>query len=179
MHAAFDGKAGGLLLAEQCGERLDFRFERCGAALGCVQSALQLALADREHVGSDLDLLTFLRERGPAGALLGGGAFACLFERLQPQAFGREQHRFRESVQGGGSGVEASGEATPPGVEQRVYRVRGAAANLRSDLLDGGALALAQQGVRGTVDVTGSYAALGGGGGDAAGKRWRGPGSAW
>ena len=63
------------------------------------------------------------------------------------------QHRFGESVQGGGSGVEAAGESAPPGVEQRVDGVRGAAADRRADLLDGGALAFAQQLVGGAVDV--------------------------
>ena len=93
-----------------------------------------------------------------------GGALAGLVERLQPEALGGVQHRFREAVQGGGSGVEAAGEAAPPGVEQRVDGVRGAAADRRADLLDRGALAVAQQLVGGAVDVGGGDAA----GGDAA-----------
>ena len=58
-----------------------------------------------------------------------------------------------ESVQGGRSGVEAGCESAPPGIEQRVDGVGGAAADGRADLLYRGALAFAQQLVGGAVDV--------------------------
>jgi hypothetical protein len=95
--------------------------------------------------------------------LFRGGSPACFFEGLHPQAFRRQEHRFRESVQRCGASVEPAGEALPPGVEQRVDRVRGAAAQSRADALDGGALAFAQQGVGGAVYVGGGNAtSLGG-----------------
>jgi len=83
---------------------------------------------------------------------------ACFIEGLHPQSLRRQEYRFRESVQGGGAGVEPASEALPPGVEQRVDRVRGAAADRCADALDGGALAFTQKSIGGAVDVGGADA---------------------
>ena len=166
---ALGSEAGGLFLAKQGRERPNFLFEGARAALGLLDPALQLGLAQRQDVTLDHEVLAITIERCSDGAALELCAVPGLLERLKPEALGGVGDGFGEAVQGVGAGIEAAGEAPPPLVEQRVDGVRGAAADLRADLLDGGALAVAKQGVGGTVDVGRVHGA----GGDAAGEGGR------
>ena len=164
---ALGSEAGGLFLAEQGGECGQLEFERASAALGLINPALQFRLAQRQDVALDHEVLTVALKRRPCRAALELCAAPGFLERLQPESFGGVGDGFGEAVQGGGAGVEATGEAAPPEIKQRVDGVRGAAADLGADLFDGGTLAVAKQGVGGAVDVgrvhgAGGRAATGG-----------------
>ena len=73
---------------------------------------------------------------------------APFLEGLHPECFGDVGNRFGEPMQGGRPGIEARGEALPPGIEERIDGVGRAAADFLADLLNRRALALPQEGIR-------------------------------
>src|SRR6202042_1615757 len=81
------------------------------------------------------------------------GAPAAFIDGLHPEGLGDVGDGLGEAVQGGGAGVEARGEALPPGVEQRVDGVGGAAADFLADFFNRGTFAGAKQCVGGELDV--------------------------
>lgn len=160
---AFGGKARGLLFLQKRGEGFDFKLEPAGAFFGGFDTLCEFSLADREDVAAELEVLLLAVECLAARLILGPRPATGLVEALQPESLGGVEHGFRKAVQGGGSGIEASGEAAPPGVEQRVDRIRAAAAYFPANLFDRRTLAFAEESVGGAVHV---------GGGDAATGRW-------
>jgi hypothetical protein len=92
-------------------------------------------------VGADLEVLLKLVAKIRGGFQFLVGAAAAFVEGLHPQGFGDVGDGFGEAVQGGGACVETCGEGFPPGVEERIDGVGGAAADFGTDLVDGGALA--------------------------------------
>ena len=161
--AAFGSETGGLFLAEQGGECLDFEFEPGGALVCGGEAVFHFLLADGEDVGLHFEVLALAGEGLAAGAGFELGAAAGVVHALQPEGFGGVEHRLGGAVQGSEAGVQAAREATPPMVEQRVDGVRGTAADLETHLFDRGALTLAQQAVGGAIDIGGGDAAGGGG----------------
>jgi hypothetical protein len=109
-------------------------------------------------VGADLETLFVGGEGAGGGVLFLGGTAPAFVEGLYPQGFGGVSDRFWESVKCGGAGVQAGRKPLPPGIEQGVDGVRGAGAEFLADFLDGGALAGAQQGVGGALNVAGGDA---------------------
>jgi hypothetical protein len=81
------------------------------------------------------------------------GTAAAFVERLHPQRFRNVSNRFREPMECGRTGIESRGQAFPPGIEQRVNRVRGAAADFLADPFNRRALPLAQERIGGELDV--------------------------
>jgi hypothetical protein len=110
-------------------------------------------------VGADLEGLFVCGEGAGGGVLFLRRAAPAFVEGLHPEGFGSVGHGFGKSVQSGRAGVQSSRESLPPGIEQGVDGVRGARAELLADSFDGGALAGAQEGVGGTLDVAGRDAA--------------------
>ena len=126
---ALGGEAGGLLLSQQRGERFELEFEAGDALVALLQAGGEFALADREDVRAQLEVLAVAGEGLVGGLRFRLCAAAGFVEALQPESLGGQQHGFREAVQGGGSGIEAAGEAAPPLIEQRVDGVGAAAAD--------------------------------------------------
>jgi hypothetical protein len=95
-------------------------------------------------VGADLEALLLFGRSAFFGLEFEIGATAAFVEGLHPEGFGDVGDGFGEAVQGSWSGVEAAAESLPPGVQEGVDGVRGAAAESLADSVDGGAFAGAE-----------------------------------
>ena len=117
------------LLSSNCqGVRAQLRFQVFDGAVAVAQAGVEFAFAKvRTWERSSKALFVEFCE-ACAVALFEQRAALAFFERLHPQRFGHVGDGFRQAVQGGGPGVESGGEGLPPGIEQRINGVGGAAA---------------------------------------------------
>jgi hypothetical protein len=81
-----------------------------------VQSGFEFAFAKAQDMRADFEGLFVGGERAGGGVLFLGSAAAAFVEGLHPESFGGVGHRFGQAVQGGGTGVQSSGESLPPGI---------------------------------------------------------------
>lgn len=134
-------------------------FEGGLALFAIAQSGFELAFAKAQNMRADLESLFVGGEGAGGGVLLLRSAAAAVVEGLHPEGLGGVGYGFGQSVEGGGSGIQASRQPFPPGIQERVDGVRGAGAEFLADLFDSGAFAGAQQSIGGTFDVAGGDAA--------------------
>lgn len=139
--------AGRLFFAQQVSQFLKLQFECALGAFAVLEPGIEFALAQGEDMGAQVEVGFALgsASRGATEFLL--GTSAAFFEGLHPERFGDVRDRFRQPVQGRRAGIEARGEPLPPGIEEWIDRVGGAAADPLADLLNRRALALAQAGI--------------------------------
>lgn len=129
--------------------------------LAVAQSGLEVASAQGKDVRADLDGLFVGGEGAGGGVLLLRSTSPALGEGLHPECFGGVGYGFGNAVQGGRTCIQARGESLPPGIQQRIDRVRGASTELIGDLFDRGAFAGGQQGAGCLFDVSDRDAARG------------------
>ena len=136
--------AGRLFFAQQASQLLKLKFECALGAFAVLEPGIEFALAQGEDMGAQVEVGFALgsASRGAVKFLLRPPT--AFLERLHPERFGDMGHRFWQPVQGRRAGIEACGEPLPPGIEERIDRVGGAAADPLADLLNRRALALAQ-----------------------------------
>ena len=158
--------AGRLFFAQQASQFLKLQFECALGAFAVLEPGIEFALAQGEDMGAQVEVGFAL-----GGASHGAVKFllrppAAFLEGLHPECFGDVGDRFGQPTQGRRAGIEARGEPLPPGIEERIDGVGGAAADPLADLLNRRALALAQAGIGGklhipTADAAGGCAVAG------------------
>ena len=162
--------AGRLFFAQQASQFLKLQFECTLGALAVLEPGIEFALAQGEDMGAQVEVRFALgsASRGAVKFLLRPSA--AFLERLHPERFGDVRDRFGQTMQGRRAGIEARGQPLPPGIEERIDGVGGAAADSLADLLNRRALALAQAGIGSKLhippaDPAGGCAVAGCGGG--------------
>ena len=110
---------------------------------------------------ADLEVLLNTRSASRLAMEFLLGTPAALVEGLHPEGFGDVGDGFGEPMQSGGAGIQARGEALPPGVKQGIDGVGRAAADFLADFFDRRALTRTQQRVGGEFYVAGRDAAGG------------------